>query len=74
MRYIVREKFLHLGEDSVITNDAGQPIYEVDSKILSLQTQSLFSTPGFNGAPKWPMRIFHRGTVPNRPYRDRKGL
>ena len=35
MRYIVREKFLHLGEDSVITNDAGQPIYEVDGKIFT---------------------------------------
>ncbi len=36
MRYIVREKFLHLGEDSVITNDAGQPVYEVDGKIFTL--------------------------------------
>lgn len=36
MRYIVREKFLHLGEDSTITNDAGQPVYEVDGKVLTL--------------------------------------
>jgi uncharacterized protein YxjI len=36
MRYIIREKFFHLGEDSQITDEAGQPVYEVDGKILSL--------------------------------------
>jgi uncharacterized protein YxjI len=36
MRYMIREKFFHLGEDSTIMNEAGQPVFEVDGKILSL--------------------------------------
>jgi uncharacterized protein YxjI len=36
MRYMIREKFFHLGEDSQITDESGQPIYEVDGKVLSL--------------------------------------
>jgi uncharacterized protein YxjI len=36
MRYVIREKFLHLGEDSQITNERGQALYEVDGKVLSL--------------------------------------
>ncbi|HEX9035991.1 MAG TPA: LURP-one-related family protein [Ktedonobacterales bacterium] len=36
MRYIIREKFFHLGEDSQITDESGAPVYEVDGKILSL--------------------------------------
>ncbi|HEX8733026.1 MAG TPA: LURP-one-related family protein [Ktedonobacterales bacterium] len=37
MRYIIREKFFHLGEDSQITDEQGQPVYEVDGKVLSLR-------------------------------------
>jgi len=36
MRYVIREKFFHLGEDSQITDESGRPIYQVDGKILSL--------------------------------------
>jgi uncharacterized protein YxjI len=36
MRYVVREKFFHLGEDSTITNEAGQPVYQVDGKVFTL--------------------------------------
>ena len=36
MRYVIREKFLHLGEDSQITDESGRPVYEVDGKVLSL--------------------------------------
>ena len=36
MRYKIREKSFHLGEDSIIMNDAGQPVFEVDGKVLSL--------------------------------------
>ena len=36
MRYVIREKFFHLGEDSDITDEAGQPVYHVDGKIFSL--------------------------------------
>jgi uncharacterized protein YxjI len=36
MRYMIREKFFRLGEDSTIMNETGQPVFEVDGKILSL--------------------------------------
>jgi uncharacterized protein YxjI len=36
MRYIIREKFFRLGEDSTIMNEAGQPVFEVDGKVLTL--------------------------------------
>jgi uncharacterized protein YxjI len=36
MRYIIREKFFRLGEDSTILNEAGQPVFDVDGKALSL--------------------------------------
>ena len=39
MRYLIREKFFHLGEDSTILNEAGQPIFEVDGKVLSLHNR-----------------------------------
>jgi uncharacterized protein YxjI len=38
MRYVIREQFFRLGEDSQITDESGQPIYEVDGKVLSLHT------------------------------------
>jgi len=36
MRYIIREKLLHLGEDSVITDETGRPVYQVNGAIFSL--------------------------------------
>src|SRR2546430_1832133 len=39
MRYLIREKFFRLGEDSTIMNEAGQPILEVDGKVLSLHNR-----------------------------------
>jgi uncharacterized protein YxjI len=36
MRYQVREKIFRLGEDNDILNEAGQPVYQVDGKVLSL--------------------------------------
>lgn len=39
MRYLIRERFFHLGEDSTIMNEAGQPILEVDGKVLSLRNR-----------------------------------
>lgn len=36
MRYAIREKFFHLGEDSQITDESGRPIFQVDGKIFSL--------------------------------------
>ncbi len=39
MRYLIREKFFHLGEDSTILNEAGQAVLEVDGKVLSLHNR-----------------------------------
>src|SRR5262249_55732500 len=36
MRYVIREKFLRLGEDSDITDEAGQPVFHVDGKVFTL--------------------------------------
>ena len=36
MRYIIREKILTFGNDSIIKNEAGQPVFDVDDKALSL--------------------------------------
>lgn len=37
MRYVIRERFFRLGEDSDITDEAGQPVYIVDGKVLTLR-------------------------------------
>ncbi len=37
MRYIVREKFFHLGEDSTITDENGRPLYIADGKVFSIR-------------------------------------
>src|SRR5256885_4938195 len=36
MRYLIREKLFRLGEDSTILTETGEPIFEVDGKVLSL--------------------------------------
>jgi uncharacterized protein YxjI len=36
MRYIIREKFFRLAEDSVVQDEHGAPMYEVKGKIFSL--------------------------------------
>lgn len=37
MRYIIRERLFRLGEDSTITDESGQPVYDVDGKVLTLR-------------------------------------
>jgi uncharacterized protein YxjI len=36
MRYIIREKFFRLGEDSTITDESGRPVIQVDGKVFTL--------------------------------------
>lgn len=36
MRYQIQERIFRLGEDNDIFNDAGQPVLQVDGKVLSL--------------------------------------
>ncbi len=48
MRYIVREKFFRLGEDSQITDESGQPVFEVDGKIFTLHHTLVMRDMGGN--------------------------
>jgi uncharacterized protein YxjI len=48
MRYMVREKLFRLGEDNDILNEAGQPVYQVDGKALSLH--NLMTVKDLSGA------------------------
>ena len=36
MRYVIRERFFKLGEDSDITDESGNPVLRVDGKVLTL--------------------------------------
>ena len=36
VRYIIREKLLTFGNDSIINNEKGQPVFDVDGKALSV--------------------------------------
>jgi uncharacterized protein YxjI len=36
VRYIIRERFFRLGEDSDITDEQGRPVLHVDGKVLTL--------------------------------------
>ena len=36
MRYVIREKFFRLGEDSDITDETGQAVFRVDGKVFTL--------------------------------------
>ncbi len=46
MRYIIRERFFGLGEDSDITDESGQPVLTVDGKVLSLRDELIVRDPG----------------------------
>ena len=43
--YIIREKMFRLGEDSDITNESGQPVLQVDGKIMSLHQRLILRDP-----------------------------
>jgi len=43
--YVIRERMFRLGEDSDITDEAGQPVLHVDGKVLSLHNRLVLSDP-----------------------------
>jgi uncharacterized protein YxjI len=43
--YVIRERLFRLGEDSDITDDAGQPVLHVDGKVLSLHHRLILQDP-----------------------------
>jgi uncharacterized protein YxjI len=45
MRYLIRERFFRLGEDSQVTDEHGRPVLEVDGKVLSLHDRLVLRDP-----------------------------
>ena len=43
--YVIRERLFRLGEDSDITDEAGQPVVHVDGKVLSLHNRLVLRDP-----------------------------
>jgi uncharacterized protein YxjI len=43
--YVIRERMLRMGEDSDITDEAGQPVLHVDGKVMSLHNRLILSDP-----------------------------
>ena len=43
--YVIRERLFRLGEDSDITDQAGQPVLHVDGKVLSLHNLLILHDP-----------------------------
>ncbi len=43
--YVIRERLFRLGEDSDITDEAGQPVLHVDGKVRSLHTRLVLRDP-----------------------------
>lgn len=45
MRYVIRERFFRLGEDSDITDETGRPVLRVDGKVLTLRDTLVLHDP-----------------------------
>src|SRR5215831_10414225 len=43
--YVIRERLFRLGEDSDITDEAGQPVLHVDGKVLTLHDRLVLLDP-----------------------------
>ena len=48
MRYVIREKFFRLGEDSTITDAYGRPVIQVDGKVFSIHHTLIMRDLGGN--------------------------
>ena len=49
MRYVIRERFFRLGEDSDITDESGDPVLRVDGKVLTLHDTLVLYDPAVTG-------------------------
>ena len=45
MRYVIRERFFRLGEDSDIADESGRPVFHVDGKVLTLRDHLVIRDP-----------------------------
>jgi uncharacterized protein YxjI len=62
MRYLIRERFFRLGEDSEITDASGRTVLQVDGKVLSLRDLLVLRDPAGNEVAR-----VHRKLVALRP-------
>ncbi|SRR5579884_1278444 len=62
MRYVIREHFFRLGEDSDILDESGQCAYQVDGKVLSLHDLLIIRDPAGNEVGR-----VHRKLIALRP-------
>ncbi|GHO56396.1 LURP-one-related family protein [Ktedonobacter robiniae] len=58
MRYLIREKIFHLGEDSTILSETGEPIFEVDGKVFSLHHRLIIRDRSGNEVASVHRRLF----------------
>jgi uncharacterized protein YxjI len=63
--YVIRERLFRLGEDSDITNEAGEPVLHVDGKVLSLHNRLILRDPAGREAGQ-----VHRKLAALRPVYD----
>ncbi len=57
MRYLIRERFFRLGEDSDITDESGRPVLQVDGKVFSLRDRLVLRDPAGNEVAQVQRRI-----------------
>jgi len=62
MRYVIRERLFRLGEDSDITDESGQRVFQVDGKVLSLRDLLIVRDPAGNEVAR-----VHRKLIALRP-------
>lgn len=62
MRYVIRERFFHLGEDSDITDDSGRPVLHVDGKVLSLRNTLVLRDISGNEVARVERKLLTIGT------------
>jgi uncharacterized protein YxjI len=55
--YVIRERLFRLGEDSDITDDAGQPVLHVDGKVPSLHSRLILRDPAGREAAQVHRRL-----------------
>ena len=58
MRYVIREKFFRLGEDSDITDESGQTVFQVDGKVFSLHSTLIVRDPAGNEVAMVQKQLF----------------
>jgi len=62
MRYVIRERFFHLGEDSDITDDSGRAVLHVDGKVLSLRNTLVLRDTSGNEVARVERKLLTIGT------------